>query len=43
MIKKVSRTKKRPLAAEKISINHSLIYVDFLCSIAFFILIQFNF
>ncbi len=41
--KKVSRTKARPIAAEKITINHSLIYVAFLCSIAFIILIQFNF
>ena len=41
--KKVKRTKKRPLAAGKITINHSLIYVAFLCSSAFIILIQFNF
>ena len=40
--KKVSRTKKRPLAAGKISIVQSLLYVVFLCSLAFLILIQFN-
>ncbi len=40
--KKVSRTKKRPIAAGKITVKQSLIYVLFLCLIAFFILIQFN-
>ena len=40
--KKVKRTKKRPLAAGKISISHAMIYVIILCSIAFFVLLQFN-
>ena len=40
--KKVFRTKKRPIAAERISISKSLIYVIMLCLIAFLILIQFN-
>ena len=40
--KKVSRTKKRPIAAGKITVKQSLIYVLFLCLIAFFILIQSN-
>ena len=39
---KVARTKKRPIAAGKISVNRSLLYVIVLCSLAFFILIQFN-
>ena len=39
---KVERTKKRPIAAGKISVNQSLLYVIILCSLAFFILIQFN-
>ena len=41
--KKVKRTKTRPIAAGKISITQSLIYVFILCLIAFLILIQFNF
>ena len=41
--KKVERTKSRPIASGKISIIRSLIYVIFLCALAFFILIQFNF
>jgi 4-hydroxybenzoate polyprenyltransferase len=41
--KKVKRTKKRPLAAGKITVKHSLIYVLILCILAFLILIQFNF
>ena len=41
--KKVSRTKKRPIASGKISINKSLLYVLVLCLIAFFILLQFNY
>ena len=41
--KKVKRTKKRPIAAGKISIGHSFTYVAFLCALAFLILIQFNF
>ncbi len=40
--KKVKRTKRRPLAANLISIRKALIYVLVLCSLAFFILIQFN-
>ena len=40
--KKVSRTKRRPIAAGKITVKQSLIYVLLLCLIAFFILIQFN-
>ncbi len=41
--KKVKRTKKRPIAAGRISINLSFTYVVFLCALAFLILIQFNF
>ena len=41
--KKVERTKKRPLASGRISVKHSLFYVFILCSLAFLILIQFNF
>ena len=41
--KKVSRTKNRPIAAGKISVNHSMIYVLVLCLLALLILIQFNF
>ena len=41
--KKVKRTKKRPIAAGKISVKHSLFYVLILCLLAFLILIQFNF
>ena len=40
--KKVNRTKKRPLAANKISVNHAFLYVVFLCLLAFLILMQFN-
>ena len=40
--KKVKRTKKRPLAANIISVNHAFFYVAFLCFFAFLILIQFN-
>ena len=40
--KKVKRTKKRPIAAGKISVNKSLTYVVLLCSIAFLVLVQFN-
>ena len=39
----VERTKNRPIASGKISINLALIYVIILCSFAFLILIQFNF
>ena len=41
--KKVERTKNRPLASNKISVYKSLSYVCVLCSLAFLILIQFNF
>ena len=41
--KKVKRTKKRPIAAGKISVKLSLFYVSILCLLAFLILIQFNF
>ena len=40
--KRISRTKKRPLAAGKISIINSLVYAILLCGLAFLILIQFN-
>ena len=39
---KVSRTKSRPIASGKISVKLSFLYVLFLCSLAFLILIQFN-
>ena len=39
----VERTKNRPIASGKISVNLSLIYVIILCSLSFIILIQFNF
>ena len=39
----VERTKHRPIASGKISVNLSLIYVTVLCSFAFLILIQFNY
>ena len=39
----VERTKHRPIASGKISVNLSLIYVIILCSFAFLILIQFNY
>ena len=41
--KKVSRTKTRPIAAGKISVMQSMIYVVILCLLALMILIQFNF
>jgi len=40
--KKVFRTKSRPLASGKISVEKSLVYVTSLCFLAFLILIQFN-
>jgi 4-hydroxybenzoate polyprenyltransferase len=40
--KKVKRTKKRPLASKKISVQLAVIYSAILCLTAFFILIQFN-
>ena len=41
--KKVSRTKTRPIAAGKISVRISMIYVLILCLLALLILVQFNF
>jgi 4-hydroxybenzoate polyprenyltransferase len=41
--KKVKRTKKRPIAAGKISVKQSLLYVFILCGLSFLILMQFNF
>ena len=38
----VERTKDRPIASGKISVQLGLIYVFLLCSVAFLILIQFN-
>ena len=40
--KKVERTKNRPIASEKISVNLALIYTFILCGLAFLILINFN-
>ena len=40
--KKVQRTKRRPIASGKISVQQSFIYVIILCLISFLILIQFN-
>ena len=40
--KKVKRTKNRPIASGKISVNQGLIYSLFLCIIAFCVLINFN-
>ncbi len=40
--KKVQRTKERPIASNKISVNRSLFYVIILCLLSFLILIQFN-
>ena len=40
--KKVKRTKQRPIAAGKISVLNSFIYVIFLCLSALIILLQFN-
>jgi 4-hydroxybenzoate polyprenyltransferase len=41
--KKVKRTKKRPIAAGKISVLKSLMYVASLCFLSLVILLQFNF
>ena len=41
--KKVSRTKNRPIASERVSINLALIYVISLCFIALLVLLNFNF
>ena len=40
--KKVSRTKNRPIASEKVSVVQGLFYSTFLCLIALIVLIQFN-
>jgi len=40
--KKVSRTKKRPIASEKISIKLGLVYAATLCLLALLVLINFN-
>ena len=41
--KKVSRTRDRPIASEKISVKLGLIYAGLLCILAFLVLINFNF
>ena len=41
--KKVERTKNRPLASGKISVNLAIIYTCILCALAFLILINFNY
>ena len=41
--KKVRRTKNRPIASGKVSVKQGLIYSLFLCSIAFCVLINFNY
>ena len=41
--KQVERTKFRPIASGQISVKYSFFYVILLCSLAFLILIQFNF
>tara|TARA_B100001540_G_C15767105_1_gene624504 strand:- start:966 stop:1661 length:696 start_codon:yes stop_codon:yes gene_type:complete len=41
--KKVERTKNRPIASGKVSIQLALIYVIVLCSLAFIVLLNFNF
>ena len=40
--KKVSRTKNRPIASEKISIKLGLFYTAFLCFLALLVLLNFN-
>ncbi|MDB3858024.1 4-hydroxybenzoate octaprenyltransferase [Pelagibacteraceae bacterium] len=40
--REVRRTKQRPIAAGKISIERSLFYILILCALAFLILMQFN-
>ena len=40
--KKVERTKKRPIASEKISVSLALFYTFILCGLAFLVLINFN-
>ena len=41
--KKVARTKKRPIASEKVSVKIGLLYALTLCLLAFLVLINFNF
>ena len=41
--KRVSRTKNRPIASGKISVKLGLIYAAFLCLLALFVLINFNY
>ena len=41
--KKVRRTKKRPIASGKITVQLSSLYVLILCGLAFLVLIQFNY
>ena len=41
--KKVSRTKDRPIASEKVSVTLGLIYSTILCLLAFLVLINFNY
>ena len=41
--KKVKRTKKRPIASGRITVKLSFIYVIAICTLAFIVLIQFNF
>ncbi len=40
--KKITRTKNRPIASEKVSIKLGLIYVVFLCFLALIVLLSFN-
>ena len=40
--KKVSRTKDRPLASDKISIKLAIFYVSILCFFALLVLLNFN-
>ena len=40
--KKVERTKNRPFASEKVSVNRAIIYSFILCGLAFLVLINFN-
>ena len=40
--KKIQRTRERPIASGKVSVFEALIYIVFLCLVAFLILAQFN-
>ena len=40
--KKVQRTKKRPIASGKVSVNLAILYSLILCGLAFLVLINFN-